>query len=104
MYVWVEWTCRRCGDQHTARFDIIVQQGRNGLSSKFCSIYTDETIKIDDVAYNREHKPTKTSGGGSKVYCHCNTKLARILEAVRTYVTKYYSVTPDTLTAEVCSA
>ena len=102
MYVWVEWTCRRCGDQHTARFDIVVQQTSSNVT--FCSYYTDGTIKIDDVAYNRDHKPAKTSKGGSKLMCPCNTKLERILEVVRVYMTKYYSVKPDTLTAEVCSA
>lgn len=104
MFVWVEWTCRRCGDQHTARFDIVVQQGRYGVSPKLCNIYTSETIRIDDVAYNRDHKPAKTSKGGSKLMCPCNTKLGRILEVVRVYMTNYYSVKPDTLTAEVCSA
>ena len=106
MYVWVEWTCRRCNENHVARFDIVIQHGRYGLppNLKDADYYRQGEIKIDDVAFSKEKRPKRNaSGGGSRVFCPYDTELTLVIVAVSSYMEKYYSVKQGTLIAEVCS-
>lgn len=110
MFLWCEWICKTCSDKHVARFDIVVQQGRLGTAphlkkTQDRTYYVKGDMKIDDVAFNRENRPRKTTkGGGSKVYVPFDSEILRVIETVREYMLKYYTIKPDTLTLEVCSA
>lgn len=109
MYVWVEWICKKCAELHVARFDVIIYSGSfhspiNPHWKENKAYYVLGDIKVNDVAYTKENRPKKSKkGGGSKVYAPWNTEIPRILEALKTYMLKYYSMKQDTLTLEVCS-
>jgi hypothetical protein len=112
MFIWVEWICKKCSELHSARFDVIIYAGafhsratsRRWKDGRSRTYYEDGDLKIDDVAYNRENRPRKTKGGGSKIFAPFNTEIPRLVEAVGKYMHKYYGIKENTLTLEVCSA
>ena len=106
MYIWAEWMCKRCSNTHTARYDVIIQFADTGIAPRSSprKLWTKDQIKIDDIAYNREHRPRKTTkGGGSKVYAPARTETLKIMEAIKEFMLEYYSMTEDTLNLEVCA-
>jgi hypothetical protein len=103
MFVWCEWLCSRCTEKHVARFDLVIQHRNfgNAPTIQDRNYYIKGKIKILDVAMNKATKGKGSQRIGSKIYVPLDTEVLSILEAVREYMTKYYSMIQGTLTTEI---
>ena len=99
------WICRNCGGMHRVKYPIITDMAR---FTKINLAWTHDRhlIKIVDPAYEmdllggKRRKDAKSLRYG--VLVDSEIPIHIIIETMRDYLNKYYTLAIDTLTVEIC--
>ena len=94
MYVWVEWICKRCGELHRLRFTLKLSIQAKAQVTK--ELWTKGDVSIYDAAIRKKKKY-------NRVFADYGTPIRIIVEAVKEYMSTYYSFKENTFKVDICN-